>query len=992
LPIEDPTDFLASRVTETPFLSERRTCVVKAFTEQRSVAAGMTGLLSGAINLESHQIEVVRRVLQDPVQRYLLADEVGLGKTIEAGIIIRQFVLDDPADHEVFIAVPDHLTDQWREELTQKFFLGDLLDKSIQIVPFNQIEQVLKAPRMLVVDEAHQLAALAVSAANSIQRRRFEHIRVAATKAERLLLLSATPSLHNDTSFQAMLHLLDPIVYPLGDLAAFRARRESHQRVAELFHVFHATESGTFLKDCLDDMISLFPGDDRLRNLGEQLRPLLGYGLDPTDEKRADLVQEIRVHVSEAYRLHRRLLRHRRADESIEKIVPGREGLVRWPYHDSALEPISAVLDEWRTMASSYAVQQPSARDQLAECLQLLLDAAFDPLSLKAITDIRRGIADEDEVAGLALTAAEYTILTATPPLPDEADLLRRLDDVVASTENLDRADATAGGIGRWWSPDTDRHVVVFATFPRAADEVYDTLRVKWGDAVLRHGRTGWERFRRNAKGLILVCDRCAEEGLNLQGTHAALVHYDLPMSPNRIEQRLGRLDRYGVGRFIRSMTPSPVGGQFAQAWCEVLDGTFRVFERSIAALQYLVEAEWSGFRSNLLFEGLDGLKEFAIRLGGDGGLVENTLRQIQVLDELNCIETTMAQQDFALALVETELLKSVSWRAAFRDYVVSRLKFREVCEPNSRGEVVRYQFQRPFQGGDTTLVPVGRFVERFAHVIDRIRTERRPLEPISKQMTFLRERALLTATPLARLGHPFVDAMIEHLRRDDSGRAFGLWRVRPARVPSNPPADVAFRFDYLIEARIDNALAAVPSGSEATRQSMRRFADRLLLPDFFTIWVTDRGELISDPSELAAFEEPYQKGIMTQGIDRNLNPDNWRTIEPFFPPGDWGEITKHAKSAADRGLQRLLHSSIRLTERVDLARSEAEVRQSQFQSRVAFLPPGEREIELKRAEEDVRLWAALIDGIAKPAVHLEALGAVFLSNEDPFAEGGDNG
>ena len=59
------------------------------------------------IDLEPHQVEVVRRVLQDPVQRYLLADEVGLGKTIEAGILIRQYVLDDPDRHQVVVLVPE---------------------------------------------------------------------------------------------------------------------------------------------------------------------------------------------------------------------------------------------------------------------------------------------------------------------------------------------------------------------------------------------------------------------------------------------------------------------------------------------------------------------------------------------------------------------------------------------------------------------------------------------------------------------------------------------------------------------------------------------------------------------------------------------------------------------------------------------------------------------------------------------------------------------
>lgn len=66
----------------------------------------MSGLISSIIDLEKHQYEVVRRVLQDPVQRDLLADEVGLGKTIEAGELMRQYVLDDPDSHRILILAP----------------------------------------------------------------------------------------------------------------------------------------------------------------------------------------------------------------------------------------------------------------------------------------------------------------------------------------------------------------------------------------------------------------------------------------------------------------------------------------------------------------------------------------------------------------------------------------------------------------------------------------------------------------------------------------------------------------------------------------------------------------------------------------------------------------------------------------------------------------------------------------------------------------------
>ncbi len=78
LPIKDPTPYLANQINETPLFAYARSGFVEGLIAQRAASQGMSALISSVIELEPHQIEVVRRVLQDPVQRYLLADEVGL--------------------------------------------------------------------------------------------------------------------------------------------------------------------------------------------------------------------------------------------------------------------------------------------------------------------------------------------------------------------------------------------------------------------------------------------------------------------------------------------------------------------------------------------------------------------------------------------------------------------------------------------------------------------------------------------------------------------------------------------------------------------------------------------------------------------------------------------------------------------------------------------------------------------------------------------------
>src|SRR5262249_35844857 len=134
--------------------------------------------------------------------------------------------------------------------------------------------------------------------------------------------------------------------------------------------------------------------------------------------------------------------------------------------------------------------------------------------------------------------------------------------------------------------------------------------------------------------------------------------------------------------------------------------------------------------------------------------------------------------------------------------------------------------------------------------------------EPLTQLMTFTRSYARVHGVPLARVGHPFLDSMAEYLRLDDSGIAFGLWRCRPTWTAATPPADLAFRFDFLIEGCIDDALDALPSGSAVTRPAVRRLADQFLPPEFLTVWVDDAGEPLIDQERLAVFAAPYREGL----------------------------------------------------------------------------------------------------------------------------------
>ena len=156
---------------------------------QRAASASIPALLSSAVEIYPHQIRAALTVLSDPVQRYLLADEVGLGKTIEAGYVARQVLLDQPRAR-IAIVVPDVLRRQWRSELVEKFFIDDFPAATVKISAHETPERwsAYYGFDLVVVDEAHRLVAV-----DEPDRSPYSELAALAHSVPRLLLLSATP-------------------------------------------------------------------------------------------------------------------------------------------------------------------------------------------------------------------------------------------------------------------------------------------------------------------------------------------------------------------------------------------------------------------------------------------------------------------------------------------------------------------------------------------------------------------------------------------------------------------------------------------------------------------------------------------------------------------------------------------------------------------------------------------------------------------------------
>lgn len=217
----DPAEILAAGIGEAQFLHDRRMAATGQLIEARASAQGLTGLLSSGIEFVPHQVSAVRRVLSDPHLRYLLADEVGLGKTIEAGVIIRQILIDSP-ERYVVVLVPRALVSQWRNELREKFYVDDFLGTA-EVFAHDEFDELERIPDLLVIDEAHHLVGDELESAIRVRLTELAH------QAPRLLLLSATPALANPEKFLSLLNLLDPNAYRIDELEAFKSKLDQRQ-------------------------------------------------------------------------------------------------------------------------------------------------------------------------------------------------------------------------------------------------------------------------------------------------------------------------------------------------------------------------------------------------------------------------------------------------------------------------------------------------------------------------------------------------------------------------------------------------------------------------------------------------------------------------------------------------------------------------------------------------------------------------------------------
>jgi ATP-dependent helicase HepA len=759
---------------------------VDAYTHLSAPTRGLHGAVSAAVDLHPHQIGVARRVLADPVQRYLLADEVGLGKTIEAGFIIRQRLIDAPRSI-IVVLTPSALRWQWNVELETKFALGEIRRGGVEVSSYEEERAFDRrlAPDLVVIDEAHRIAA-GWDSTSSVLAERFEAARALAHRVPRLLLLSATPTLHRERDLLAMLHLLDPDTYRLEDLDTFTARVRDRELVGELLLALRPGAPDFLLSARLPDLRRRFGADKRMVQLLARVESILGA----TGDERESALADARSHVSEVYRLHRRLIRNRReAVDGASFRVRGRGGCRLTNDGDPRRALIDGWLERWREtlVADVHELGAEAHEAGAARMFFSFAAAAMGDLEvLRDLTAYRRtlkrvrrqavGLSDEEAVAvrrGFPRTDAQAAALEDLEDLLGDPDVegarrARRLSRLVAAPE---------GGAD-----------VVFATAPAtiaALAEELDALGFAvWtftGDLPDEERRPTIEAFVEGSGPRFLLCDAAGEEGLNLQRADR-VVHLDLPLSTTRIEQRLGRLDRHGEGPPVPSLVlrPGPDHG-IGAFWLRALEGSFGVFERTTATVQYAIEVVERDLLAELFAEGVGYANTL---LSGVSARVAEEQERINRLDSLDALARQDADDvEFVGAVSGGEADDADSFADAFT-----------VSLDAQRSDLGAVDHKRKGGGRCVSLTRAAPPLRAFSGVREQL-------------IEATHERRTAVAIPklsLLRPGAPLVEALRLQQEWDDRAQTAVFWQAAPDLFEDV----VGVRCDFVIRADASRAFA----------------------------------------------------------------------------------------------------------------------------------------------------------------------------------------
>jgi len=494
----------------------------------------LLGLARTRLVIEPYQLAPVLQVMSAPRQRFLLAEDVGMGKTIEAGLVATELIARGRGDR-ILIVVPAALQDQWADEMRDKFgldfpildndyLLKDLLptlpsganpwhyaNRVITSIDFAKQERILRALKktrwdIIIIDEAHYLSESG-SPVRPLRTDRSRFGEVLAPLCDSLLLLTATPHDGYSQGFYSLLRLLDDARF---------------------------ASSEDLRRDVVEQVV--------IRRSKQHI-----FNPDGTPRFHGRLVHHLELSLSDPA-----LIAERRLYEALTKYVARRWRSLRHNPDQRATVGFAMMLLKKRLISSLGAI-----RASLRTRLDGLTDETVAP-------DARRGLLASYR-AGIPLTEAqreriEQQLVVLAPERGQDAiererrEVERLLSLAEAISPEQDRKAAYLKRTLDRFCFEQGHKVIVFTEYKDTLDYLLSYLEERGysGRIAIMHGhlnrqqRLAAERLFHQPETMVLLATDAASEGLNFQQGCWTVIHNELPWNPNRLEQRNGRVDRWG--------------------------------------------------------------------------------------------------------------------------------------------------------------------------------------------------------------------------------------------------------------------------------------------------------------------------------------------------------------------------------------------------------------------------------------------------------------
>lgn len=488
--------------------------------------------------LMPHQLSTIARCFETRPIRYMLADEVGLGKTVEACSIMKIMATENK-QLRTLILVPGALLSQWKGELKYKYGLHAATAKDNSQLCILALEDMEKRSHILqvhwdlvVVDETHRLLS------NDVW---YQMVQELSHRIENLLLLSATPIQDRNEEYHRLLALLNPQQYANMEFAQFAGYVKKQKRIQKIINqqykrLAQFEDYGELIIEKLSEMGQML--EDRTLNC-------MIKAIDVSEEDGGkELTAQAIAYICENYRLERKVIRNRRQNIAEKMAIRMLEEIPYTPLSaDEAYNEIGAIQG---TLA--YLSEQSGDEKFVRKCAIPLLGALFS--SPWAFTGQLKVLGIEDiglwDSAKIWLEQAEQEHRLVNEVLDDDPDMIH--GRLLWAMNYLDQeTDMTT---------DKDCKIVVFTGYNETLVAFEKLFARRYAGQGIRSVSFGqhMERsalddsvfaFQNEEDCRVMICDETGGEGRNFQNATLVL-HLDMPWNANALEQRIGRLDRLG--------------------------------------------------------------------------------------------------------------------------------------------------------------------------------------------------------------------------------------------------------------------------------------------------------------------------------------------------------------------------------------------------------------------------------------------------------------